>query len=62
MEIYSLQWQEDKIKDLKQELKEIKKDLILVVDAENLEERRADLEQSLYDLNIEVNRLAGSKE
>ena len=52
MDIYSLRGQEDKIKDSKQELKEIKKHLILVVDADEIEERRADLEQLLYDLNI----------
>ena len=57
MDIYSLRGQ-----DSKQKVKEIKQDLISVVDADKLEERRADLEQLLYDLNIEVNRLAGSKE
>ena len=64
MDIYSLRGQEDKIKDLKQELKEIKKDLISVVhvDADELEERRADLEQLLYNLKIEVDHLAGAKE
>ena len=62
MDIYSLQGQEDKIKDLKQELKEIKEDFILVVDADELEERRADLEQLLYDLKIEVDHPAGAKE
>ena len=31
-------------------------------DAEELEERRAALEQFLYNLKIEVDRLAGSKE
>ena len=62
MDNYSLQGQEDKIKDLKPELKEIKKDLVLVEDADELEERRADLEQLLYDLKIEVNHLAGAKE
>ena len=55
---------EDKIEDLKQELKEIKKDLISVVDADELEDRWADLhvELLLYYLHIEVNRLAGTKE
>ena len=55
MDIYSLRGQEDKIKDLKQELKEIKKDLISVVhvDADELEERRADLEQLLYTVQFE---------
>ena len=36
MDIYSLRGQEDKIQDLKQELKEIKKDLVSVVDADEL--------------------------
>ena len=43
-------------------LKEIKKDLISVEDADELEERRAHLEQLLYGLRIEVNRLARTKE
>ena len=30
-------------------------------DAEELEERRADLEQLLYNLKIEINRLVGTK-
>ena len=62
MDIYRLRGQEGKIKVLKQELKEIKKDLISVVDADELEEKRAALKQLLYDLNIELNRLARTKE
>ena len=61
MDIYMLRGQEEKIEDLKLQLQEINNDLLSVEDAEELEERRANLEQ-LYNLKIEVNRLAGSKD
>ena len=43
MNIYSSRGQEDKIKNLKQELKEIKNDLVLVEDVDELEETRTGL-------------------
>ena len=43
-------------------MQDINKDLISVEDSEELEERRANLDQLLYNLKINVDRLAGSKE
>ena len=62
MDMYTLRGQQERIKDLKQQLQDINKDLISVKNSEELEYRRADLEQLLYDLKIDVDRFAGSKE
>ena len=62
MDIYTLRGQKERIKDLKQQLQDINNDQISVEDSEELEDRRANLEQLLYNLKINVDRLAGSKE
>ena len=54
--------QQETTKDLKQQLQGINKDLISVEDSEELEDRRPDLQQLLYDLKIDVDRLAGLSE
>ena len=50
-----------RIKDLKVQLQEINKDLLPLEDSAELEERRASLEQLLYNLKIELNRLVGAE-
>ena len=60
--IYTLPGQENRNKDSKLQLQEINKDLLSVEGAKELEERRADLEQLLYNLKIKVNCLVGTKE
>ena len=62
MDVYALGGQEKRINDLQLQSKEIEKDILSIEDAPELEKRRVTLEQLLYDVGIEVSRLAGSKE
>ena len=62
VDIYTLRGQHEKIKDLKEKLQDVNTELISVEDSEELEDRRANLEQLLYNLKIDIDRLAGSKE
>ena len=47
MDIYTLRGQQKRIKDIKQQLQDVNKELMSVKDSEELEDRRANLEQLL---------------